>query len=101
MFLNVLKVLEDSRKLILLNELTTRYQYRYRKELDMLRPIVSRENELPNSEGVKQSKVLSIEQGDPSEAVEKRINLELLHPLPNPRFDSLDNKTGTMSMSLT
>ena len=60
MILNVLQVLKNHCKLILFNKLTTRYEDPDGKEFDMLWPIISGENELPNPKGIKKSKILSI-----------------------------------------
>lgn len=44
---------------------------------------------LPDSESVEEVEVLSVEEGDPSEAVEKWIDLQLLQSIPNKRLNHL------------
>ena len=101
MIFDVLQVFKNNCELILLNELTARDEDPNGKKFDVLRPIVSRKDEFPYSKGIKERKVLSIEKGDPSEAVKEGVDLEFLHSFPNAWFDSLDKNTFTMSISLT
>ena len=97
-FFDVLEVLEDHSEFILYDVVPAVYYYGDREEFDVCHALVWGKDALPDPQGVKECEVLSVEEGDPPEAVEKRINFEFLHPLPYLRVDDLNITMSTMSI---
>lgn len=74
MFSDVLEILEHPCKLILDDEVFTVYDNSDCEVFYVLHAVVPWKNALPDAEGVEEWEVLSVEESDPSEAVEKWIN---------------------------
>jgi len=84
-------VLQDHSELIIDDEVFAGNDYTDGKKFYVLHSVVGWENALPDSEGIEEGEILSIEQGDPSETVKERVDFEFLHPFPDVWLDDLSN----------
>ena len=71
--LDVLHVFEDSCELSSHDDLPAVHYYRNSNKTDEPKPVLRGEDAFPDAEGVKESKILGKEQGNPPEAVEKGV----------------------------
>ena len=82
----ILQMLEHSRKLVIHNRLLTLLDNWYSDVVDELQLITGSKNAFPQSDSIEKFEVLGIEESHPSETVEKWVNFELVHLLPDFRF---------------
>lgn len=82
-FSYILKMFENFCEAVIYNNLFTRDDNGNCEKIDILEVIFRREDALPDSERIEKVEILSIEQGDPSKAIEERIYFQLFQPAPN------------------
>lgn len=89
MVFDVLQVLEDCGEVVVDDDLLAGHYDGDCKETDELEVVLRGEDALPDSESVKEVEILCVEKGDPSEAIEERIDLQFLQSIPNKRLNDL------------
>lgn len=94
MILDVLEVLEDGGEVVVDDDLLAGHDDGDGKETDELEVVLRREDAFPDSESVEEVEVLSVEESDPSEAVEERIDLQFLQSIPNEGLNDLSRITS-------
>lgn len=77
MILDVLKIFHYYGKIILYDVFLTVDYYSDCEEFYVLHSIVRRKYALPNSKSIKKREILSVEESNPSKAIEEWINFEL------------------------
>lgn len=100
-FPDVLHVLQHHCELVVQDHLLAGHDDRHCEEVYELQAVRRREETLPDAEGVEEGEVLREQQGDPPEAVEEWVYLQLLQAAPNQRLNHLNRIANTTSISLT
>jgi len=73
--LDFLKVLEDECKVFEANNLFAGYYDRNGKEIYVLQAIVGWEDAFPDPQGIEESEILSIKEGNPTKTIVEGVNL--------------------------
>lgn len=71
------------------------------EEIDVKAAVLCWKNAFPDPDSVEQCEILSIEEGDPSETIIKRVDFEVIQALPYSWIYDLYNTDITMSIWLT
>lgn len=89
MLFYVLHVFENYCKFFFYNDLFARHDDCDSNETDVLESIIGWKYAFPNSKDIEKLKILSIEESDPSKAVEKGVYFQFLESTPYHGFDDL------------